>query len=144
MSAASVINALAEILSSDAALAAFCTARWGKPLAVRISWRNRAEIAADELPLILLTSPKTERARDYGSIDQKRKVRLYAGFYNPDREQAPIDLVDFEEEVCAALERNTKISGTGTITSPLESVNDEGSYAPTYFFAGEISVTVNP
>lgn len=143
MSSRALLEELAANLQNDGELNTWCAQTWGRPLTVKVSYRNRAEIGADELPLLMLTSPSNSRSRNYGSVDQERTVRIYGGFYQPDQQVGGVELYDFEEAVCAAIERMSQIGGFGELKDPLTSVNDEGSFQPNYFFAGEFTVTVS-
>lgn len=142
MGAKELLLQIADNLRVNQDLMLFCTAIGGREPTVKVSWRNRAEIGMEELPLIMLTSPVTKRSREFGSMDQERTVRVIAGFYQPDPELGALQLMEFEELLAAALE-DQSFAGFGNIKDPLTSINDEGSYQPTYFFAGEFTVTVN-
>jgi hypothetical protein len=142
MAAKELLQQIASEFLADQELRTFCLAMGGRELKVVISHRNRAEIGSDELPLILLSSPSTRRVRDYGEVSQERTIRLFAGFYQPEPLLGALGLVEFEEQISAAIER-MDLAGLGNLIEPLASINDEGSYQPNYFTAGEFTVSVN-
>lgn len=136
-----VIDNLATTLTNNSALAAFCSAEWGKTLTVIKAYRQRQEISLSDLPLILITRPAVIKQFRIGARDGTHTVRLYAGFYQPDKTRALNEFIGFEEKIDDALlaaDPNT----IGAITiSPLASQNDEGEFHPVYFTVMDAEIT---
>lgn len=136
---ASLAN-LITLLQNNAALTAFCSAKWGKTLTVKASYRKRAEIKAGDLPLILITRPRVEKRFQVGARDGSHTAYLYALFHQDDREKGPLELIEFEEKIDDALLSDPGLSGAAINTTPTESVNDEGKNHPSYCIVMELEI----
>lgn len=136
-----VIDNLALTILNNAALTTFCTAEWGKALTVVKAYRQRQEISLSDLPLLLITRPAVTKHFRVGARDGTHTVRLYAGFYQPDKTLAMGEFIGLEEKIDDALlaaDPNT----LGAITiSPTSSQNDEGEFHPVYFTVMDVEIT---
>ncbi len=137
MSFTSVINNIISTLSNDAALGAYCTAKWGKSLTVMQMFRHRQEIHLGDLPLIFITRPSVEKQWLSNQLnEQVHQVRLFCGFHQPDREKALAEMLEYEEKITDALFVDRKRGDTtGYVldTDIPDILNDEGEFAPVYF-----------
>ena len=134
------LQALQSQLEDNTLLQAFCQAEWGKGLTVKIVYKDRVAIHTDDLPLILITRPKVSRTISTGAKDGKHLVRLYAGFFQADREVGALELISFEEAIEDALDADQTLGGTAGAIDFGDSVNDEGAFHPSYFLTKEITV----
>ena len=140
-----VMEDIKSTIEDDAALAAFCTAKWGKTITVKRVFRRRTEVALDQLPIVLLTRPATKGLRwTIGEREYEQSVMLYFGFHQPDTDKAQAEQVELEEKIEDALivqykDPNHLPAGAEDIT-PGESVNDEGANHPTYWTVKGIGV----
>ncbi len=144
MSFNTALDEIKAALGADAALNAFCTAKWGSGITVKRVFRQRIEIPISSLPIILMTRPEaTPGSYMNGEREYRHIVRLYAGFHQSDAEKAQEELVEFEELIEDALlsfrESNRFPEGVEDIL-PGESVNDEGRKPPVYFLVKDIEV----
>jgi hypothetical protein len=134
------LGALKTQLEGNAALAAFCQSKWNRDLTVSISYKKRVEIHTSDLPVILITRPSVAKSHLTGARDGQHTVRLYAGFHQPDRAQAQLDLIEFEELLDDAVLSDHTLGGTAISAIPTESANDEGEHHPVYFMAADVEV----
>lgn len=134
------ITALKTQLQTDAALAAFCAAAWGKGLTVQVAYKRRVEIHESDLPLILITRPDMKKKYLTGVRDGIHRARLYCGFLKADREQAQLDLIGFEEAIDDAILADYTLGGTVIKAIPTESANDEGEHRPVYFMVMDVEI----
>lgn len=135
-----IMNNIVTTLQSDSAVAAFCTAKWGKALKVLKVYKRRIEISAEDLPIILITRPQVEKEFLVGARDVDNIIRLYAGFQQDDREKALDEIIEFEETIDDALLVDHTRGGNAINTAPKASVNDEGEYHPVYFIAMDVAI----
>lgn len=135
-----VLTKIKDVIESDANLNTFVSTSWRKQLAVKITWRNREEISGSDLPLIMLTRPYVKRGRNYGSVTAKSRVRLYAGFYQPDQDLRQLQLIEFEEKILAALEASEELSDLIDGMTPADGANDEGALGDCCFTVQDVEV----
>ncbi len=129
-----------SVLESSSSLSAFAQEKWRKSPSVRLTWRNRNEISSSDLPLIMITRPSTQRGRNYGSVTSKARIRIYAGFYQPDEDKRQIELVEFEEKILAVLEESQELRDLIDGMTPADGANDEGALGDCCFSVQEIEV----
>jgi len=139
MSFTTVLDAIKATIETDSALLAIAAAKGWDPLTVKTTYKNRAEIALDELPIVMLSRPRVSRERSYGSLTGTHTVRIYAGFYQPDVDKRVAELIEFEELIVAALEEDPTLGDLVEGITPGESVNDEGA-TDTCFLVQEIEI----
>ncbi len=135
-----ILQQIKTALETDAGLLSFVAAKWKKQLTVKITWRNRESIAASDLPLIMITRPSVDRGRNYGKVTGKHRVRIYAGFYQPQKDLRQLELLEFEEQILAALENSTGLAALIDGMSPADGANDEGALGDLCFTVQEIEI----
>jgi hypothetical protein len=140
MSFTATLDNLVSTLTNDAALQAFATAAWGKPITVHAGYKQRMEIGAEELPVIRITRPQVEPDTKSANRIALHKVRLYCGFYQPDLELAVSETIQYEELIRAALVVDRRRGQTAQATVPGDSANDEGTYHPSYFLVMDVDI----
>lgn len=141
MSFSAVLTQIKKALEEDTILAAFVQAKWEKPLTVKITWRNREEISASDLPLIMITRPTLSSSRDtYQKITGKSVVRFYAGFYQNDEDLRQLELVEFEEQIFDAVARSEELKSMINSMTPAGGANDEGALGDTCFTIQQIEI----
>jgi hypothetical protein len=122
----------------------FCLAKWGKSVSVSRVFRQRTEIALAELPIILMTTPEVNPVRYMDFVrEYEYTARLYAGFYQPSREKAQGELLEFEQLIDDALlyyRKTGKFPYCVIDINPGAAVNDEGRHAPVYFLVKDLRV----
>lgn len=141
MSAADNIR---DTLLADPDLAAWIAATFpGKSLQVRLSFKRRTEINTADLPLVMITRPRRERAE--GTVGRRRydtTLLLYAGFhFDGPREEGPELLQRFEELIEDALLKDIRRGGAAVDTEWDDSSNDEGANHPVYFSVSQFTIT---
>lgn len=140
----SFIETMADLkttLEDDSALAAFTQAKWNKALTVTVAFRKRIEIKQAELPLAIITRPRVKKNVGNNSVkDSEQSVYVYFLFHQTDREKAAFELIEAEELVDDALAVDWTRDETAIDTTPVESVNDEGTNHPVYCFLGEYNI----
>lgn len=137
-----ILQALGGQIVGDAALQAYCQAKWGKPLASRISFKRRTEIHVSELPLLLITRPRVTKRRDApGGPIATGGVRLYLGFYQPGPDKMVGEQIGIEEMVEDAILRDTTLGDLANETEIKDSANDEGGKHPSCFTVMELEIT---
>ncbi len=139
MSFNAVLDAIKQVFESDSALQLFISANGWDELTVKTTYKNRESIALDELPIVMLSRPRVQRSSNYGSLDGTHIVRIYAGFYQPDVDRRVPELIEFEELLVAALEKDPTLNDLVDGINPGESMNDEGA-TDTCFLVQEIEV----
>lgn len=132
------LDRLAELLAADTTIQAFALASWQKKITVKRKFRNRTQIHASELPLIMITRPEVEKeSRISGGRDNVNTVRLYILFNQDDPEKAQSEVVRIEELVDDFLDQNYRIKDAAGMPlvkniKPGGSANDEGMFHPGY------------
>ncbi|MFA5354213.1 MAG: hypothetical protein WC291_08280 [Thermodesulfovibrionales bacterium] len=140
MSFTTVLSNLATTLQNNAALASFCTTKWGKALTVKRVYHKRTEINISDLPILLITRPMMDKKFYIGARDGHHTVRLYLGFRQEDREKAQAELVEAEELVDDAMMAVIPSSLGALNLVPQGSQNDEGEYHPVYFTVMDVMI----
>lgn len=135
-----IITNIVTTLQNDAALAAFCSTKWGKTLTIKKIFKKRVEINISELPIILVTRPSLDKEFLVGVKDADNVVRLYCGFHQTDREKALDETIEFEEKIDDALMVDHTRGGLAINTNPKVSANDEGEFHPVYFIAMDVAI----
>jgi hypothetical protein len=133
MSSATILQEIKAALQDDADLAAYASQKWDKAITVKITWRNREEISASDLPLIMITRPSSRRAYQNGRREVRPAIRLYAGFYQPDEEKRQIELIEFEDTINSVLENNLALRRYIDPKDTTETANDEAALGDTCF-----------
>ena len=139
MSFNAVLDALKTLFETDSGLLAFVAAKGWDPLTVKTTIKHRESVALDELPIVMLSRPRVKRDREYGSLNGSHTVRIYAGFYQPAAALRVPELIEFEELLVAAIEKNPDLGELVEGINPGESMNDEG-VIETCFLVQEIEV----
>jgi len=135
-----VLNKLKATLENHPELQAFCQAKWGKALTVRVVFKKRAEVLLAELPIIMLTRPQVAYQELNAVRDSTHRMRLYSGFQQSARDLGVYELVEFEEQINNAVLQDPTIGGLAIDIAVIESANDEGACAPQYFTAIDYDV----
>ena len=136
-----VISIFKSKLENNANLQSFCQTKWGKVPAVKIVFKHRREISFQDMPLILVTRPQVgDRRIVRGGQEARHRLRLYCGFYQDDPEKALTEQIGFEEAVDDAVTLNNPFSGIALEAAVKDSVNDEGSYHPSYFTVMDVEI----
>jgi len=128
-----VIDNITTTLEDDTALQAFCADKWSRSLSAKAAWRKRVEIGLDELPVVLVTRPRTRNKNRHEIRDADHTVMLYCGFNQPDRDLILKEQIRFIELIENALLADVTRGGTAINTLIEDSVNDEGKFAPACF-----------
>ncbi len=133
------LKKIESVLKADATLQDYASQRWGKRITVKVTWRNRTEISASDLPLIMITRPTVRRSRNsYGKITSNPRARFYAGFYQPEEALRQFELIELEELILAALEASSELAALVDNMTPADGANDEGALGECCFTVQEI------
>ena len=139
MSILSKLKGIQKRLELNQALQNYCTEKFGRELKVKRVFKNRIEINLNELPLIMITRPRVNRATQNGVISKSHSVFLYIGFSQEDLLKAQDNIVELDELVEVAV--NERQTGDVPLAITVEdSVNDEGMYHPVYFNVTHLTV----
>lgn len=112
----------------------FCSEKFGKPMNVTITYRNKQEIVPADLPLAFITRPSTVPVGGLvGQLKKDHTVLLYVGFYCADKEKAATATIEIEELIERTLQANFNLNGTVESITVINSANDEGKFHPNYF-----------
>ena len=139
------INALKVRLQNAPALNAFFTDKFNKALTVKKVYKNRTEITATDLPLLMITRPQI--VRTFGgsrAVNKEHSVLLYVGFHYDKVNDLELPL-DYFIELDDLLEDAvlTKLAVTGDkafAVSVEDSANDEGMLHPIYFMSMHLKI----
>jgi hypothetical protein len=142
MSFTADIAAFADQIANDAGVAALVySLSYGKPLNIRLEFKQRTEINIDQLPLIMITRPQKTTTPESGiSGTEEHRVTLYCGFVCEDRQQAQSLFITLDEAIESAIMKNPTLGNRVGYCYPGESANDEGKWHPVYFFVKEIKI----
>ncbi len=145
MGFAEILQQIKATLEADADLTAYALQKWEKKPTVKVTYRNREEIASADLPVIMITRPSVRRSREtFGDIKRVNRVRLYAGFYQPDSSRRQAELIETEELILSALEKDTDLLAMIDSMTPADSANDEGSLGECCFTVQDIEIEEKP
>ncbi len=134
------LDALIVKLQDNAALKAFCLAKWNKELTILRVFKNRTEINLSELPVMLVTRPSVVKNYLVGARDGMHSLHLYVAFQETDRIKAQEILIGLEEAIDDALLSFEPGSVGLRQINPEESANDEGLNHPNYSMAMKVSI----
>ncbi len=130
-------------LDHGTALQSFITANFERNLQVRLAYKDREEINKAELPIILITRPEKVPKGLENTIGafQDHTVVMYIGFHCNDHSQGQRLLIQFEEQVEAAIMRDMTLNGYAICVIPGPSRNDQGANHPEYFIVKTFTVS---
>ncbi len=140
------LDKLKTVLENDAALTAFCRAKWNRKQTVKRVFKKRTELNPAEFPIIMITWPSVKKAyRISGGRENTNTVRLYTGFTQIDAEKAQLELVELEEKIDDCLTANYRLNDAGgnplvRSIHPTDSASDEGVNHPNYFQVMEMEI----
>ncbi|MEW6115666.1 MAG: hypothetical protein AB1553_02040 [Nitrospirota bacterium] len=139
-----VFDGFKTLLETDADIIAFVSGKWNATLTVKQVFKKKPEIGNEEMPIVLITAPRTKKEQETGiSHERKRIVRLYCGFKQHNKELGAREIIEFEEVLDKAILKSDSllrsIPGVDSIEAGDEE-NDEGANHPDYFLVMEYSV----
>ena len=146
MSIIANINALKARLQNAPELNAFFVNNFGKALKVVKAYKNRTEIAFDDLPILMITRPQIDRS--YGGskgVNKEHHIFLYVGFHYDKVDDLELAL-DYFVELDDLLEDavSTRLLSVAEdkafVVSIEESANDEGMLHPIYFMKMHLKI----
>jgi hypothetical protein len=135
-----------ELIAGYVSLQEYASLKWGRVMTVRREFRNRVQVGASELPLIMVTRPSVSKeSRISGGRDNVNTIRLYVLFHQHDRAKAQSEVVAVEELIDDCLEAYYRIKdedGDPLVKNvkPGESANDEGMFHPVYGIVMDVSI----
>jgi len=120
-------------------LQTYCGTNFSKLPTVSISYKRRAEVTIDTLPVVFITRPSVDNKDDQvGCTQSDQTVLMYVGFCEHDREVAAEKVIKFEEEIETVIRSDRSLNGSVLDIEIINSVNDEGNFHPVYFFVVEL------
>ena len=135
------LSALKQLLATDPALSSFVADNFPRPLSVKLAYKNREELNVGDLPAIIITRPRvSKQINTNGVLDSDNTVMLYLVFHQDNHEKGQELLIAFDELLDDAISANPTLNGTATDAIPMESVNDEGKFHPTYCIVSELKI----
>lgn len=132
MSFSGALQKLKDILDADTDLQAYVAANFPRPLTVRFAYKNRAELSAADLPVVILTRPNVKKRFQTGVRDGDHTVLMYTVFQQDDRDLGPLQLIELEEKIDDAITADVTLGSTVISALPEASANDEGKNHPVY------------
>lgn len=144
------LDRMVDLITADAALQAYAQAKWQKRFTVRREFRDRVQINAGELPLIMITRPSVEKeSLISGGRHKTNTVMLYVLFQQVDRVKAQSEVVDVENllDTCLGV-TNSRIKDANGIplvkaVRPGSAANDQGMFHPVYGIVMENEIEEN-
>jgi len=135
------LEKIKEVLPVDPDVSAFCQEKYGRPLTVELVLRSVKQISPDECPIIMITRPTWEPKNEPGMTAKiLHDVLLYGMIYQMDKGKAVLEIIQFEELIDEALQRNANLGGLVADIIPAGTGTDEGVFNPKYAFVKAVKV----